>query len=187
MAKALMGYASLGFALCKSVRLFRLLVTSLILHPVVVSTHAVAVAMHLAQQHRSLLSVLLLLLLLPCRLTCPTQLAAVNLLMEMSRPALTSQHSVLNYCCVLYCTVLHAMQLAAVNLLMEMSRPEEFWQPFFKTLPQPGEVVSPLVSMPAEYLPLLQSEPLVRTDSRGHWGLLAASCMHASVWEGFCV
>ena len=58
-------------------------------------------------------------------------------------------------------------QLAAVNVLMEMSRPEEFWQPFFKTLPQPGEVVSPLVSMPAEYLPLLQSEPLVSTDGKG--------------------
>lgn len=31
MAKALMGYALLGFALCESVRLFRLLVTFLIL------------------------------------------------------------------------------------------------------------------------------------------------------------
>jgi hypothetical protein len=62
------------------------------------------------------------------------------------------------------CVALH-MQLAAVNLIMEMSDPDTFWQPFFNTLPSTDEWVCPLVTLPAEYIPLLQSEPMV-----GGWG-----------------
>jgi hypothetical protein len=77
-------------------------------------------------------------------------------------------------------------QFAAVNLLMEMSDPRAFWKPFFDTLPAPHELVSPLVSLPSAYRPLLQSEALVSLPKlslfRG-FALFPLWCVAAVSWR----
>jgi hypothetical protein len=51
-----------------------------------------------------------------------------------------------------------AVQLSAANLLAMMADPTNPLQTYFASLPTREELLSPLVSMPEEYLPLLQSD-----------------------------
>jgi hypothetical protein len=56
------------------------------------------------------------------------------------------------------------VQLSAANLLAMMADSDNPMQTYFASLPTKEELLSPLVSMPEQYLPLLQSDLAV---SRG--------------------
>ncbi|KAF6258738.1 hypothetical protein COO60DRAFT_1701212 [Scenedesmus sp. NREL 46B-D3] len=54
-------------------------------------------------------------------------------------------------------------ELAAANLLAMMADPAHAMQTYFASLPTSEELLSPLVSMPEQYLPLLQSDVAVES------------------------
>jgi hypothetical protein len=62
-----------------------------------------------------------------------------------------------------------AVQLSAANLLAMMADPTNPLQTYFASLPTREELLSPLVSMPEEYLPLLQSDLAVSCRCYAWW------------------
>lgn len=79
-------------------------------------------------------------------------------------------------CCVVLIT--SSVQLAAANLLGMMADQSSPMQTYFASLPTKEELLSPLVSMPEEYLPLLQSDLAVSGSSNIE---VAARLLHSAV------
>jgi hypothetical protein len=67
-----------------------------------------------------------------------------------------SKHALKTLCCVF-----SSMQMAAAIFAAEMESHDSPHRPYFDALPSPDELLCPLISLPAEYLHLLQSPKAV--------------------------